>query len=630
MRLGLSQKLALGMGGLLALVGSACVIGLVVMARTGQATDRLLDTTIAEARFAEAGELALLNARRGEKHFLLRKDPAYIAKVSDSVGRLKESLSSVVGVSADAGRVAAAERGLASADRYLESIEALAAAYEERGLDHESGREGELRRAVHALETDLKEVERDDLRVLMLMARRHEKDYLLRGDEKYLAQVEQRLGEFVVATGDVEQATRDRWNGLWQTYAGALRALVDAEKRIAERSETARAAAHEIEGIVGEISEGAMAGVGPAREELSDTRSRARSMLLGVLGFGVLFAAGVAWLTIRSVVGSIRPVVARAGEIASGDLTGEPLDVLTSDELGRLTLAINEMSGALAGLVREIGSAASDVESMSGEVAAGSLESAEQAREQEAQAAQVSAAVTEMSASIEEVAGQSTSVAESASDAGRNASEGERVVGETVSVIRGLAERIETLGGVMNRLGDRSEQIGSIIGVINDIADQTNLLALNAAIEAARAGEHGRGFAVVADEVRKLADRTTEATAQVTESIRSIQEDTRSAVGEMEESRSRIGEGVSAAERAGGSLGAITRSSGAVAGMVQSIAAATQQQATAAEEISRTLDAIRASNEQSAAGAAMSAQAATSLSDRAARLRSLVGSFRVS
>jgi methyl-accepting chemotaxis protein len=235
----------------------------------------------------------------------------------------------------------------------------------------------------------------------------------------------------------------------------------------------------------------------------------------------------------------------------------------------------------------------------------------------------------EMSASVVEVARKSTDACRTAEEAGSQATEGGNVVEKTVVEMKGIADQVTESARSVNNLGKKSEQIGQIISVINDIADQTNLLALNAAIEAARAGEHGRGFAVVADEVRKLAERTTTATEEVARSIREIQTDTGAAVGCIEEGTKKVQSGVQFATNAGEALRKIVQGSENVRQMVQSIAAAAEEQSAAGEQISKSVEQINAVTRESAEGAQQSSKAAAELSKQAELLERLVGRFKV-
>ena len=192
-----------------------------------------------------------------------------------------------------------------------------------------------------------------------------------------------------------------------------------------------------------------------------------------------------------------------------------------------------------------------------------------------------------------------------------------------------IKDAVTSSSASVEELGRRGQQIGQIIEVINDIADQTNLLALNAAIEAARAGEHGRGFAVVADEVRKLADRTTKATEEIGESIRAIQTETDDAVQRMASGTEQVDAGVAKAREAGQSLGRIVSASQSVAQMIQSIAAAAEQQSAASEQISRNVESIASASNQASEGAGQAATAATQLSTKAEQLQALVARFKV-
>lgn len=360
-----------------------------------------------------------------------------------------------------------------------------------------------------------------------------------------------------------------------------------------------------------------------------------------VAGF---ITSGLAWtgpLVIGSVIMFIyllrmmfgRPINALIGRIrdiaeGEGDLT-QRVDDSKSDELGQLGKYFNLFVRKIHDIILEVGGSAREVASASTEIAASSEEMAQGMSQQAQQVTQISSAIEEMSASVVEVAKKSAEAAGNAESSGKVAQEGGQIVLETVTGMESINEAVSAGAASVTELGKRSEQIGQIIEVINDIADQTNLLALNAAIEAARAGEHGRGFAVVADEVRKLADRTTKATDEIAASIQAIQQETTQAVDRMNTGTQQVTVGVEKATAAGESLKKIVASAQNVASMIQSIAAAAEEQSSASEEISRNVESISAVTRQATEGANQAASAATQLSSKAEQLQALVGRFKV-
>jgi methyl-accepting chemotaxis protein len=234
-----------------------------------------------------------------------------------------------------------------------------------------------------------------------------------------------------------------------------------------------------------------------------------------------------------------------------------------------------------------------------------------------------------MSSSVGEISAHSTRAADSAHKATGCAKQGGKIVEEALVDMRAIAASVTATATKIGELGKTSDQIGKIIAVIDDIADQTNLLALNAAIEAARAGEQGRGFAVVADEVRKLAERTTKATKEIAQMIETVQTETKTAVDQMHASTKQVEVGVAATMKAGVSLEEIIAAAQQVGDMISQIAAGSTQQASTIEQITSNVEQIVKVTSESAAGAQQSAKACEELSNLALDLQQLVGKFKV-
>ncbi len=328
----------------------------------------------------------------------------------------------------------------------------------------------------------------------------------------------------------------------------------------------------------------------------------------------------------RRTIQYMNSLSAAAREIARNNLSVRVTPRSERDELGQ---SFKTMIEKLSQIVGQLSDNSAQVASASTEIASSTEEMSRGVSEQSGQTAQVSSAVEQMTATIVESsrnAAQASGVAKQAAEA---ATEGSEVVSQTIRGMQRIAAVVNDSANAIKKLAASSDQIGEIVGVIDDIADQTNLLALNAAIEAARAGEQGRGFAVVADEVRKLAERTTRATKEIADMIKGIQGETQSAVSAMNEGIHEVDRGRELAATAGSSLNAILEYSQRVQEMVAQIAAATNEQSLAAEQIAANVENIARVTRESNEGIAQSASAADQLSEQAENLRSIASSFKL-
>ncbi|MBX8474992.1 methyl-accepting chemotaxis protein [Pseudomonas cichorii] len=368
-------------------------------------------------------------------------------------------------------------------------------------------------------------------------------------------------------------------------------------------------------------------------EQLNDTKKQAAqeyasafNLVIGLLIAATLLTILFAWLLTKSITRPISAALHAAETIAEGNLT-RPIEVDGSDEAGRLLLAMQTMQGKLRDTLQRISGSATQLASAAEELNAVTDESARGLAQQNNEIEQAATAVNEMTSAVEEVARNATSTSEASKSATSSAGDGRDLVVETVNAIERMSGDVQSTAELISNLAEESRDIGKVLDVIRGLADQTNLLALNAAIEAARAGEAGRGFAVVADEVRALAHRTQQSTSEIERMIGSIQGGTEQAVNSMRNSTERAESTLSIAKGAGLALETIHTAVEEINERNLVIASAAEEQAQVAREVDRNLVNIRDLSAQSTTGANQTTAASNELSRLAVDLNSMVSRF---
>ena len=367
------------------------------------------------------------------------------------------------------------------------------------------------------------------------------------------------------------------------------------------------------------------ASVHKVHEQILDTRSH-----LGWVTFAILFAGFIyAFLILRSIISPMEALRTRVLEIVDSADLSQRIAHESRDELGAMMDAMDTMLVKFQDITREVNNSTGRVMGSVGEMTTIAGETSHAVTEQQQGINGISSLIEQLNQTVLDVTHKIKSVSGAADKADSEANEGREVVSDSIRSIEQLAGEVERADEMIKGLDERGKSIGAVVVLIRDVAEQTNLLALNAAIEAARAGEQGRGFAVVADEVRNLAGRTQEATAEIQRTIEQVQKETAVAAGVMETGRKQAEHGVNQVVKAGEFLSMITRDISEIKAMIADIIVANQQQSSMADEVNNNIYTIRDSSDRTAGHANQTADACGELTQLSRQLEQQVAQFKI-
>lgn len=572
----------------------------------------------------------MLQLRRNEKDFLARNDPKYQEQFQQNYQSLlntNENLKQLL-VAIGYSDLQAANQLVSVFTEYNQSFKALASIKQELGLTPTSGLYGSLREAVHQAEEIVKAQNDNKLLAEILMLRRREKDFMLRSDTKYLKSFDDDLAKFNISLNQtsLSSSTQANVNTAMQNYASQFKLFAQKSQQLGLDPKSGklgklRETIHKSEGLLKQKSD-------ELNLFIEKQVSAANQTYIILSGFLVSLMMGLIFVCYRSVYDPLKTLSMTMNRAnAEKDLSIRSL-MSGKHEIAQLASVFDLMMASFAEVLEKIDQASEQVSSASSELSQINHTSTENIREQQQLIEQVATAMNQMTVSVQDVSQNVAETSESADDAYHETNTGKQTVERTESSIEALVEKIQHAKSVLDELDRDSDDVSKVMEVIRGVAEQTNLLALNAAIEAARAGEQGRGFAVVADEVRSLAGTTQQSTEEINQIIERLQNNSKLAVNVMEQSQKQVTETIEHAQTAGNALTNVITKVDQINNMSTQIASAASEQNSVAEEINQKIVFINDRAIENTTNSEQTSIASNEQARLASELKTLVARFK--